>query len=210
MNLSNNSSNNISLNQTSDQVDDFTKHLQNKYDYVNKVIFYSFVVLIVNILLIFFFENFFYTSYNIVTILFFLSILCLSYILTKRKGLILTYSELSEKTYERISYIAYLNFALFIIITTNFFYTLFDRFIFDVFNIINVVDSNVSNLAYFYAAMLIYATMNISIPLIIFYESNKIKAKIKLYVKAKKIGNGVSSLHTTSSENELANRYHNV
>jgi len=72
----------------------------------------------------------------------------------------------------------------------------------------------VFNLAYFYAAMLIYATMNISVPLIIFYETNKIKSKIKKYVKNTKgnktVRNELSTLHTAGNANEMTKRYYNV
>jgi len=174
----------LPLNNTQNKFLDFVK---TKYEKLYKFIALSFIIITIDVLSVFFFYNFFKTSYNIVTILLFASILAVTLLHTKKTKDVLTYHGMDKHAYDKINLMVYLNFGIFLCVIFNYFYTLYDRFICDFYNVINIIQDDPKNLIFFYVGMLIYGTMNITVPLIVVYDSNKIKMSIKRVADDKEV-----------------------
>lgn len=151
----------------------FNTNLNLKFRKLRNFILLSLIMALIDILTIIFYSSFFFSDYNIITVTIFiivlLSVLILSFFESKNHN-----RKINARFNCKMTIFLYILLAVSILVTINFFYIIYDRFLTNFFNIIYII-TDTYTIYMFYFFILFYGSLNITIMTIIVFEIRKIK-----------------------------------
>jgi hypothetical protein len=185
----------------------FLDFIKPKYVELGRFILMSFTLIALNVIGVLIFKNFFFTWFNLLTLSIYALVLYLCYHFTQGEvnkiNSIVEEAQVTNYNFSRIFLKIYISMILVIFVTANFFYTIWAKLICDFFNIINVMsDDPMRNLTICIIGFLFYGCANITIPVVIAWESRRIVKSFRIFENSK-INKPNVELRTTSSETSL-------